>query len=101
MKSGNKKPFDYLKERKRIIKGKKKRKYFIIFERVFLMNEKEKKYEFTGNKMNFEGRILREIIYVRDVARLSEGEVGGWIESEANLSKYLFMRVIVVFYKKP
>jgi hypothetical protein len=39
-----------------------------------------KKYEFTGKSMEFEGMTLRRI------RRLSDGVVGGWIQSEDNLS---------------
>jgi hypothetical protein len=39
-----------------------------------------RKYEFTGNTQNYDGAILRQI------RRISDGEVGGWIESEQNLS---------------
>jgi len=38
------------------------------------------KYEFTGKTQNYDGAILRQI------RRISDGEVGGWIESEHNLS---------------
>jgi hypothetical protein len=36
------------------------------------------KYEFTGKTLNHDGAILRQI------RRISDGEVGGWIESENN-----------------
>jgi hypothetical protein len=39
-----------------------------------------KKYEFTGETKAVNGRILRRI------RRLSDGEIGGWIEHEQNLS---------------
>ena len=39
-----------------------------------------RKYEFTGKTQNYPGAILRQI------RRISDGEVGGWIESEDNLS---------------
>ena len=39
-----------------------------------------RKYEFTGKTQNYDGAILRQI------RRISDGEVGGWIESEHNLS---------------
>jgi len=39
-----------------------------------------RKYEFTGKTLNYDGAILRQI------RRISDGEVGGWIESEHNLS---------------
>ena len=40
----------------------------------------DRKYEFTGETLNFDGARLRQI------RRISDGEIGGWIESEANLS---------------
>ena len=40
----------------------------------------DKKYEFTGETLEHEGRTLKRI------KRLSDGELGGWIESEDNLS---------------
>lgn len=40
-----------------------------------------KKYEFTGKTIQFNGYILRQIIRVKDKL------VGGWIESELNLSQ--------------
>lgn len=46
----------------------------------------EKKYRFTGNQMTFEGHVLREIFYIRDVSHVCEGAIGGWIEGEHNLS---------------
>ena len=39
-----------------------------------------RKYEFTGKTQNYDGAILRQI------RRINDGEVGGWIESEQNLS---------------
>ena len=39
-----------------------------------------KKYRFTGKTKNHEGRILKQI------QRISDGLIGGWIESESNLS---------------
>ena len=39
-----------------------------------------RKYEFTGKTQNHDGAILRQI------RRISDGEVGGWIESENNFS---------------
>ena len=41
-----------------------------------------KKYEFTGETLEHEGRTLKRI------RRLSDGKLGGWIESEDNLSHY-------------
>ena len=39
------------------------------------------KYEFTGETMNYEGYLLHKI------RRLPDGELGGWIQSENNLSQ--------------
>jgi len=39
-----------------------------------------KKYEFTGETINHNGKILKRI------KRLSDGLIGGWIEKESNLS---------------
>ena len=45
-----------------------------------------KKYEFTGEEKEVFGRTLYRIRAVRDFANVLSGEVGGWIESEKNLS---------------
>ena len=45
-----------------------------------------KKYKFTGETMVFEGHLLQQIRYVRNVEYIDKGTVGGWIESEDNLS---------------
>ena len=45
-----------------------------------------KKYEFTGETKEFCGRTLHRIRAIVDVAYAKAGDVGGWIESEANLS---------------
>lgn len=52
------------------------------------MNDKERKYEFTGETIQFEGHILRRIQYLRKIGYgyAYAGELGGWIESEHNLS---------------
>lgn len=39
-----------------------------------------KKYQFTGDTQEYQGRTLRRI------KRVSNGELGGWLESENNLS---------------
>lgn len=46
----------------------------------------EKKYELTEETKNFDGRTLYRIRAVRDFAGVLAGELGGFIESEANLS---------------
>jgi len=45
-----------------------------------------KKYEFTGEEQEVIGRTLRRIRAVRDFAGVHSGDIGGWIESEENLS---------------
>lgn len=46
-----------------------------------------KKYEFTGKTMQFEGRTLKRIRYVREMSyAITSGKIGGWIEHEGNLS---------------
>lgn len=45
-----------------------------------------KKYEFTGEEKEFFGRTLLRIRAVRDFADVHSGDVGGWVESEENLS---------------
>ena len=46
----------------------------------------KKKYEFTGETMEFQGHILNQIRYIRDLDTVYSGKLGGWIESESNLS---------------
>lgn len=56
-----------------------------------------KKYEFTGESMNFDGHEVHQIRYLKDIDTtgdfnetaqiLIEGELGGWIEREENLSQ--------------
>ena len=46
----------------------------------------KKKYMFTGETMIFQGHTLQRIQYVEGVGFVRKGEVGGWIESESNLS---------------
>lgn len=51
------------------------------------MKETMKKYSFTGDTMYFEGTQLKRIYYVKDIPPyVKKGELGGWIESEDNLS---------------
>lgn len=40
----------------------------------------KRKYEFTGETRDYSGRILRRIV------RLCDGQIGGWVENESNLS---------------
>lgn len=45
-----------------------------------------KKYELTDGILNYKGRKLHRIIALRDFDDISEGNYGGWIEQESNLS---------------
>lgn len=47
----------------------------------------ERKYEFTGETRQIEGRTLNRIVAVRDFGEVKRGEKGGWIEREENLSQ--------------
>lgn len=54
-----------------------------------------KNYEFTGETMQYEGHVLHRIRALRDIQTdpmygnpfVDQGELGGWIESEKNLSQ--------------
>ena len=46
-----------------------------------------KKYEFTGETKEWRGHTLHRIRAIVDIAYAKAGEVGGWIESESNLSE--------------
>lgn len=50
-------------------------------------SEENKKYEFTGETMEFDSRILHRIRALVDIPRHSveKGDLGGWIEKERNL----------------
>ena len=45
-----------------------------------------KKYELTEETMEFEGHTLRRIRFLKDFDIIGAGSLGGWIESEHNLS---------------
>ena len=45
-----------------------------------------KKYEFTGETINFMGRTLHRIKACRDFGSAKAGDIGGFIEKEENLS---------------
>ena len=45
-----------------------------------------RKYEFTGETMERSGRTLYRIRAVRDFGEVKAGDLGGWIETESNLS---------------
>jgi len=47
-----------------------------------------KKYEFTGETKEWCGHTLHRIRAIIDIAYTKAGEIGGWIESESNLSEY-------------
>ena len=46
----------------------------------------DKKYEFTGETLNWYGRILHRIRALKDFGGVKAGDIGGWIEKEENLS---------------
>lgn len=46
----------------------------------------ERKYEFTGQKKKYCGVTLHRIRAVRDFGNVKKGDLGGFIESEDNLS---------------
>lgn len=47
----------------------------------------EKKYELTNETMCFNGVILHRIKALKDFPGVEAGELGGWVESEKNLSQ--------------
>ncbi|WP_339980442.1 polymer-forming cytoskeletal protein [Fusobacterium necrophorum] len=47
-----------------------------------------KKYEFTGEEKEFCGRTLKRIKAKISFGNVVQGEVGGWIEKEENLSEH-------------
>lgn len=46
----------------------------------------DKKYKLTDEVMRYEGRTLHRIQALRDFGLASKGELGGWVQSEDNLS---------------
>ena len=48
---------------------------------------KEKKYILTNKTINFRGHILHRIQAVKDIGNVKAGDLGGWVESEDNLSQ--------------
>ena len=46
-----------------------------------------KKYELTTETLQFAGRTLHRIKALRDFGSVKEGQFGGWIENEKNLSQ--------------
>ena len=47
-----------------------------------------KKYELTDETMEWEGHTLHRIKALRDFNYVKAGDLGGWVESEDNLSQY-------------
>ena len=47
-----------------------------------------KKYRLTGNHINIGNRILYQIEALKDFGNVKAGDLGGYIESEENLSQY-------------
>ena len=50
------------------------------------MEMEQKRYEFTGETMDFFGRTLHRIRSLRAFSDINVGDIGGWIEKEENLS---------------
>ena len=50
------------------------------------MTKNEPKYELTEMTMVFDGRELHRIRAVRDFGDVTAGDLGGWVQSEDNLS---------------
>ncbi|MCQ2300861.1 MAG: hypothetical protein MJZ81_12160, partial [Bacteroidales bacterium] len=46
----------------------------------------KRKYEFTGETKDCDGVVLRRVRAVRNFGLFKKGDLGGWIESEKNLS---------------
>ena len=46
-----------------------------------------RKYEMTNITMEFEGRTLYRIRALKDFSNVEKGELGGWIQTEDNLSQ--------------
>lgn len=46
------------------------------------------KYELTNETINFNGKVLYRIKSLRDLECVRKGEIGGYVESERNLSQY-------------
>lgn len=45
------------------------------------------KYKFTGETKEYLGRVLKRIVCVEPFGHVKRGELGGWIETEENLSQ--------------
>ena len=46
----------------------------------------DKKYEFTGETLEWHDSILHQIKATRNFSDVKTGDIGGWIEKEENLS---------------
>ena len=46
----------------------------------------KKKYKLTEETLEIDGHVLNRIIALRDFGNVKQGDLGGWIESEDNLS---------------
>lgn len=68
-----------MKEAEKIISGRT----FRIFKSIEIM---EKKYELTDEILEVGGRVLHRINALRNFGNIKQGEIGGWIENEDNLS---------------
>ena len=45
------------------------------------------KYKLTKNTIEYKGRTLYQIVALKDFGNVKKGKLGGWIESEYNLSQ--------------
>ena len=48
----------------------------------------DKKYELTNEVMEYDGHTLHRIKALKDFFNINKGDLGGWVESEDNLSQY-------------
>lgn len=59
----------------------------------------EKKYKLTEETLEIDGHVLHRIIALRSFGEVKEGELGGWIEKESNLSHegdcWIYYNVVV------
>lgn len=46
----------------------------------------DKKYGFTGETLDYNGHHLHRIVALKDLGDVNKGDIGGWVESEKNLS---------------
>ena len=57
-----------------------------MYSDYFSNKAEQEKYRFTGKTMMYDGHKLHRICAVKDFGNVKAGTLGGWIESEANLS---------------